>query len=246
MKKIPEGGAGVAGGGAGGGVLSIRGAPPPLYGQVAVCLLTADRTDYTCRTVQSFSEIHDGIEDGRMIGLHYDDGSAGYINLMLAEAYGYDNVGCPLTRQGQIAGLRALVEAAHDHECPWVLYLENDWLWQRQVPFNVLDHGGADCVRLYGPYKEQGGGPRAPTGPRLMGTKTLIQWSDIPAFPGYQSGKAHWAGPPSITKTALLLPAVRRARTMGEIYRSLHLQTIRPLENMVWHIGQEPTPDPKP
>lgn len=200
---------------------------------LAVCLLTCDRPELTERTLASFTR-HNPDCDARM--LHADDASTDDANMQIAAAHGFRTVHRAKKRSGPGHALRAMWGYAVRKGCTHILHLENDWEWVAPFPTDIK----ADCIRLYGNLKQQSG-PRAKTGKHILGTNELIDWTDMPDRPGWQSAIAHWGGPPSITRADLLLEAamaVKGSRRIQEISQKLNrIETARPLENIVWHIG---------
>lgn len=205
--------------------------------KLAVCLLTADRPEYTKETLASFARFNAG---GEHVRLHADDGSRGGANQALANAYGFQTVYRSSHRLGQGAALLPMWELAVDMGCEAILHLENDWRWIGPIPTDV----GAPCVRLYGAQKVEAGGPRSPTGTKDLATGRTVAWK--PLGEGWEAGVIHWGGPPSITVAGPLLAAAKGCARIKDISNRLSLLTARPLANLVWHIGEEPTPDRRP
>lgn len=207
--------------------------------RLAVCLLTADRSEYTGRTLESFVENADRDE---YIRLHADDGSASLSNMHLAEAANFLTVYQSTVRRGPMAALRFMWGSAFSLGATHILHLENDFEFVAPLP----DWWGKqfDSIRLYGDKKARSG-ERTQVGPHLMGTKTPIAWNQY--GPHWQRGFAHWGGMPSITRADMLVNAVN----VGDTFKSLslgamnRLDTLRPMENIVWHIGEERTPGAK-
>lgn len=203
---------------------------------VAVGLLSCEREDYTRRTVDSFLRHNDR---RRFMLFHADDSSRDPIsNLTIAADGGFETVYAKRSRAGQMAGLRALVEAAATDGAEWFIFQESDWLWEHPFPWHTLKYG-AECVRLYGELKAKDG-PRCVTGKHLMGTKTPIEWQ--PYADGLERGKAHWGGPPSATRMDVMLELVDGAESIKAMSLRRPLDTIRVTENVTWHIGLEQTP----
>lgn len=205
-----------------------------MISQLAVCLLTHDRHEMTARTLASFRA---WAQQGGDILLHGDDCSLRHDNRILARMYGFETVAVD---NGPLACLRAIWSEADARGATHILHLEQDWEFVRAMPRDF----DAECVRLYGVRKERQDGPRALTGPHIIGTKQRIVWSWC--RDGWQRGLASWGGPPSITRTELLLDAADKAspnmlNRVGEIAsiarRLPRLDSLRPTENIVWHIG---------
>lgn len=211
--------------------------------KLAVCLLTADRSEYTCRTLESYINTNYNLTS---LLLHADDGSENDSNTRAAEAAGFLTVYRARVRSGPVAACRALWHYAIASGASHILHLENDWVFDRVIPQSVLGISDTyDCMRLYGEFKAQAG-DRMPCGPHIMGTKERIAWSPAVFGSWERTAAAHWGGPPSITRSDLMLHAIQSATTFKELStRMLRLRTIRPLRNVVWHIGEERTPGAK-
>jgi hypothetical protein len=202
---------------------------------VAIGLITCDRDDQTENTLRSFLRHNDR---RRFMLFHADGGSRTQVNHKLAADAGFETVFEPRHRVGLTETLRHLVEVAATEGADWYLHLENDQEWVRPFPWEVLDFG-AECVRLYGAMKGRSG-PRAPAGPHLMGTKTPIQWR--PYADGYEDGFAHWAGQPSVTRIELMQELLIGASSLKAMSLGRTLNTIRCVENVTFHTGNDTTP----
>lgn len=204
---------------------------------LAVCLLTADRQDYTADTVRTFIEQND--TDG-MVLLHADDASRSNWNFEIAEAGEFETVYANRSgvRRGQIPALTVMWTEAARRGATHILHLENDQLSVKPLP----SRRDAQCVRLYGVRKMRGDSPRALAGTHIMGTKEPIKWF----WDGHdwERGVAHWGGQASITETELLLRALHGAERLKDISMSLQrLDTLRPRQNITWHIDDTWTND---
>lgn len=200
---------------------------------IAVCLLTCGREAYTRETLKSFTG-HNPRAAERFMLLHADDGSQSDANELVARWHGFQTVHRSLARTGGVPALRAMWQEAARCGADRILHLENDWLWCGPVP--EIEH---DCVRLYGVEKGRGHGLAELAGTIHLGTREPVTWS--PHSPGWEIATIHWGGPPSITRTELLLPAIKGADKIGTIARQLSVSTVRPVENLVWHIGRVTT-----
>ncbi len=204
--------------------------------KVAVCLLTADRAGYTASTLLSFRRFNPPSPD--LLLLHADDGSATDLNIQRAKMAGFQNVYSSAERKGPILALRDMWACALNMGAEWILHLENDIDWVAPIP----ERRDADSIRLYGALKGREG-PRAVTGPHLMGTKTLIDWQ--PAGDGWERGVASWGGQPSITRASVLWQAIAPPQVWKIKQLSMAMQqldTLRPVENITWHVGEQQTP----
>lgn len=204
---------------------------------LAICLLTADRPELTRATLESF-RAHNP-DAGHHLLLHADDGSASRDNFLLADRAGFGNVYASAYRKGSPAALACMWDAAVQMGATWILHLENDIEWVGPIP----TRRDAESIRLYGALKMRDG-PRAPAGVHIMGTKEPIDWT--PAGDGWERGVASWGGQPSITLAKPLLDAVTAPGVdrLKQVSMALQrLDTLRPVENLVWHVGEEATPD---
>lgn len=210
--------------------------------KLAVCLLTADRPEYTVETVLTYSErAH---EDSHIL-LHADDGSTRRDNIQIAAAGGFDTIYATHERRGPMMALRVMWAKAASLGATHILHLENDNEFVAPLP-----RFDADCVRLYGEFKcKDPNDPRAPVGPHIMGTKERIEWSE--EFTDVRRNRwfralAHWGGMPSITRTDLLLRAICNAESFKDISMQLQrIDTLRPAANITFHIGNTRTPNAK-
>lgn len=206
--------------------------------KVAVLLTTRCREDMTAETLRTFAEHH---KLSRFLLLHGDDASPTRENKRLAAQYGFETVYDPERQLGHMASFRALMHVAMSERSEWVLNLENDWQWVRPTPswaHEAMEGGDwpdVDCIRLYGAAKARSG-PRAPTGANLMGADRPIAWRAC--WDGVEyAPECHFAGPPSYIRTDVLWPWVRELPTFKEVGKVLHMPTLRPVENCVWHLG---------
>lgn len=209
--------------------------------RLAVCLLTADRPEYTAETVASYVTHAD---KSSHIRLHADDGSERRDNIQIAAAGDFETVYATTDRRGPVAALRCMWAHALALGATHILHLENDIEFVAPLP--AFDT--ADCVRLYGERKARSG-PRQMTGPFRIGTRERIVWTpDFTDMTGndWSRGFAHWGGMPSITRADLLVRAATPAKTLKDIcYKLNSLDTIRPRVNLAWHIGDIRTPGAK-
>jgi hypothetical protein len=199
---------------------------------IAVLLQTCGREDLTRRTVESF--VRYNLPRDCLL-LHADDESVGPENIAIAKEGWFNTVFAPVERLGQMAGLKAMcaeVEACR-RRAKWIVYLESDWLTVKKWPWNLRHLPDVETVRLFGERKAQEG-PRAMAATNCLATGRPIEWhSDMP---GIEYGLAHFVAP-SITRADVLLPLVRECATVKDICRARPLRSVRPVENVVWHIG---------
>lgn len=204
---------------------------------MAICLLTADRPEYTNETLTTLERFNPRLCDDYVL-LHADDGSAEDSNQLMAEAAGFLTCYRTKERRGVVPALRVMWKTAADLGASHILHLENDIrsLWR------LPDRRDADSVRLYGEYK--GEGTSYPTGPHIMGSRELIEWREVGGR--WQRAQCHWGAQPSITRTDLLVPAIIAAASLKDVSRQLlRIDTLRPRINFVAHIGAEKTVNPR-
>ena len=204
--------------------------------KLAICLLTADRHEYTAKTVHSLMKTNPDYKSHLL--LHADDASGKNFNMAIVSAAGFSTV---ITnpgphRCGAVPLLRYMWLHAGKLGATHILHLENDQEFAAAIP----SRRDAQSVRLYGARKERGDGSRAWSGTHVMGTDEVINWR----FDGHDWERAtcHWGAQASITETELLLGAIDKATTIKDVSRSLQrIDTIRPHKNITWHIGEERT-----
>lgn len=207
---------------------------------IAACLLTCgdDRHAEAARAAHSFARFNAGRDD--VVRLHVDGGGPGRIvNAGIAARHGFATVWSPIARVGQIESFRFFFEAVDDFE--FMVWLENDW--ESAAPLPSIDFlrkfHGVDQFRLYGSRKMRGDGPRAPAGTHLIGTKIPIDWKPSPD-PAWECAWAHWGAGGTIVRPRVLAPYVDRPR-LKDVIVATQLRTLRPRENILWHIGEKTT-----
>jgi hypothetical protein len=199
---------------------------------IAVLLQSCGREDLTRRTVESFVE-HNLPNGHKFLLLHADDEATG-ANAEIAKAAGFRTVFAPTERLGQMAGLKAMCAEVEQHDIKWVAYLENDWESVARWPWGLLYTSKVDTFRLFHERKAHEG-PRALAATNCLASGAPIVWERLPTLP-YERGMAHFVAP-SITRADVLLPLVRECATVKDICRARPLRSVRPVENVVWHIG---------
>lgn len=210
---------------------------------IAVCLLTCNRPELTARTVTTFVEFNRDRED--LVLLHCDGGSDTSKNVELAQAAGFRTLVAPrpTARIGQLATLRYFLEFVHIARIPWVLWLENDWESVAPVPANPgrIGTGHHATVRLFGAMKFRGG-HRARAGEHRIGTNDRIRWSPLDTAPGWEWGYAHWGAGGTLIKTSVLVEQARGATRLKDVITANpSLASVRPVDNVMWSIGEETT-----
>jgi hypothetical protein len=198
---------------------------------VAVCLQTADRPDYTARTLASFAA-HNDLD--RCVLLHGDDASSTPENLDLAGAYGFRTVSRPSKPVGGLALRSQLLQYAAT-VADWVLLLENDILSVRPLPWPLIEfvaqHPWVYALRLFGEFK----GPDR-TDPCLTVNKwhreKPVRWKTLRGAPEpAEHAVIHWSAQPTVTRAA----QARDIHVSG--HRELHLKTVRVVQNVMVHVG---------
>lgn len=205
---------------------------------LAICLLTADRHERTAVTVTSLVKHNPNLREHLL--LHADDASNFNFNFEIAAAAGFQTVIAHRGNQrcGQVPLLRAMWTKAALLGATHILHLENDQESVAPLP----TRRDAESIRLYGAKKERGTGPRAWTGTHIMGTKTPIMWYNDGH--DWERGEAHWGGQASITETPILLEGIKNAERLKDVSIALRrMNTLRPRENITWHIDLEGTPE---
>lgn len=192
---------------------------------IAVCLLTSGRAYYTETTLRTFSQHNHG---QNFTLLHADDGSADDRNMELAEEHGFETVYRSSSREGGVPALRHMWNEAARQGCDRILHLENDFEWVAPIP--MIDW---PCVRLYGAMKGRGA-LHSLACTRNLVTNEPVEWK--PHEQGWERAPIHFGGPPSIIGTDMLLKAVASAKVLKDI-GLFTVDTLRPVENIVWHIG---------
>jgi len=199
--------------------------------RVAVCLQTADRSDYTARTLASFAA-HNDLK--RFALFHGDDASATTENRDLAHAYGFKTLVRTKARIGCLPLRTALIVAAARH-ADWILLLENDIDSVRPFPWALLHHVASIkwlyTLRLFGAFK----GPNQ-TDPCHIVNKWKpekpVKWKALGKSPEpAEYGLIHWSAQPSVTRTRPLVDL----HCSG--IRELRLKTARVVDNVMVHIG---------
>ncbi len=207
---------------------------------IAVCLLTCDRQELTARTVASFVAHNRGRTDLEL--LFCDGGSQTPENCRIAGAAGFKPVyvAPPEHRVGQMTTLRQFLKVTGEHE--WILWLENDWESVAPVPtFEWLDNCGVETVRLFGARKMRSG-PRALAGEHRIGTKELIDWQSLVDLPGWEHARAaHWGAGGTLIRRCRLTRFAHLPRLKDVITADPRLLSLRPVENIMWSIGETTT-----
>jgi hypothetical protein len=213
---------------------------------LAVGLLTCEREAYTAHTLKSFAKWNDLSRFD--VRLHVDDASETDLNRELAVGHGFFTVKQP-ARMGCFESRRLLVTLAVAHGAEWLLILENDWETVRPFPWDLFQicverFPRVYCLRMYGERKERHG---RETGDIHKGRdRAPVEWTPLKESPGVaEIGNVHWGCPPAVTELTTLDWLLTKANSDRDImHRSGKLKklTVRPIRNVVFHIGQRKTP----
>lgn len=212
---------------------------------IAVCLITCERPDYTRRTLETFCALND---TSRFMLLHGDDASDGDDNLELAREAGFETVFRGQSRVGGQANRRAVVREAVHLGADQVLMLENDWESVRPFPWPLYEYAFARldvwCMRLYGQFKEVG---RRPAGTLDAGRGVPAEWAPLAGAPEpAEIGHIHWGAPPAVASAECVKWLLESTEKDGDAMRlsgRIDDLTVRPVRNVVYHIGEERTPE---
>lgn len=224
-----------------------------MNGDLAIGLLTCDRDEYTQRTLQTLAEHN----DLKMFGkYHADDASHTVANNVLARHYGFKTLGGAGVKLGATAKKRHLIQAAKADGFGWLLLLENDWESVRPFPWDLYVACASSlnvyCLRMYGKYKEAN--DTRPAGATHAGKNNSDpNWQALPFLTKENQapymaeiGDIHWAAPPSVTKIDVLEQLFDGAKHDRDVRMKSGLltrYTVRPVENIMNHIGVETTPN---
>lgn len=212
---------------------------------LAVCLLTCDRPELTAITVQSFVE-HNRARLPELTLLHCDGGSATSENCDLAQAAGFMTLVAPppSERIGQMATLRHFLDVVRARGLEFIVWLENDWESVAPLPTDAFVRlSGVETIRLFG-VKKFRSGHRALAGRHRIGTNEPLVWVPATGRPGWEySAHAHWGAGGTIVRTDVIEAHVAAgpARLKDVIMSAHDLRSLRPIENVMWSIGQQTT-----
>ena len=210
---------------------------------IALCLLTCGREDYTKRTLASF-DTHNDME--RFTKLHFDDRSVGTRNDELAARFGFQSLPKRNARLGVSVATLLLVQDAFLREIPWTLVLQNDWESVKPFPWHLLhrihDDDGIWSLRLWGRRKDQGD----PIMDEIhKGRRSApVEW--VPYDDGAEIASIHYGAPPTAYRTEMLLRLLARSSHERDAMRksgAIDAMTVRVTDNVVYHIGEDKTPD---
>lgn len=202
---------------------------------VAVCLLTCDRRDYTATTLASFAQHNDLSRFAAL--LHADDASDDMAVASMPGRYGFRCISRPSTRCGWLP-MRRLLFAEAAKQAEWVLFLENDIEWARAFPWPLFEFIASKrqfyCLRLQGAFKD-----REQQQPFMVHHKanrtSPVRWMRLKHAPEKaQATRIHWSAQPAVTRVPELLDHHLFGMEAGAL-------TARVVENVTYHIGVERT-----
>lgn len=213
--------------------------------RVALGLITCERYEYTKRTLETFAEHNDL---SRFMLLHGDDASVDDRVIPLVQSYGFKTIHYD-ERRGVMATQRLVADEALLYDCDWTLLLQNDWESVRAFPWDLFEWIAGDptvyCLRMYGAQKDRGA--------RVTGNQHKGKDGADAGWQSYNGmcepaeiGSIHWGSPPAVTKTTLLwwlLEDAKRESDCRVKSGGLDLMTVRPVQNVMYHFGEERTPE---
>lgn len=218
--------------------------------KIAVCLISADRYDYTKRTVETFHEFNQGLN---LILLQADDASEDSRVREVGSLHGFEQVRTDF-REGRLGGQynrqRAIMRAAK-RGATHVYILENDIETVRALPVAFLAYAFSDpevyCVRLYGLCKERNGQRKCSPYHLGRGKHEPVKWSMYDnEFEHAEIGDVHWGAQPCITRIGEAMWLHEGTKRESDIWRKctkLQAKTVRLLNNCTYHIGEDRTPN---
>ncbi|MGE0366947.1 MAG: hypothetical protein AB7Q00_14565 [Phycisphaerales bacterium] len=226
--------------------------------KLAVCLITADRYDYTKLTVDSFMD-HNVRHIPNLMLLHADDASSDMRVRECARKAGFElacgtKFGKP--RRGGQRMRHDVIDFAAQRGASHVLVLENDWESVRQLPMETIEgvftnHDYVYCMRLYGRYKEldeNGVGRRACGKTHYGKGKNTYdpKWMPLNGYSeDIEVGDIHWGAPPSVTHINAAVMLHDGTRSESDIRKKCAMMTeltARVVNNVFYHIGNDRTP----
>lgn len=207
---------------------------------IAVCLLVADRFDYTRATLESFAAHNDR---SRFRLFYADDASSDARVPALAKAHGFTKLARSKNRQGWRVMRPLLFERAASLGADWILYLENDCEWLRPFPWDLFRFIQARsefyCLRLHGAFKDRHGADPCMIHHKLGDRTRPVKWQPLRQAPEpAEVGFIHWSAQPSVTRAAELIELHRQPK------RQAAALTARVVQNVTAHIGVERTAMP--
>lgn len=205
--------------------------------KVAVCLQTCERLDLTMETMTSFVALNDV---SKFDLLHGDDNSRDPEVRRQANLHGFRTVVKTRERQGATRVRAALIDSAMFRGADWVLVLENDCRSVRPFPWDLFEwlqqFDGVYCLRLFGEYKDAERLEPCKTRHQWVPDSPEVRWKTLRLAPEpAEIGSIHWSAQPSVTRT-------RDAMAIHQGARPRKLRTVRVVDNVMVHIGQQRTP----
>lgn len=219
--------------------------------KLAVCLITADRSEYTKATLESFTHYNAGLD---CLKLHADDASKNGENWSLAKQHGFLTVvKSPDGRRGGQTMRREVINQAAHLGASHVMILENDIETARPFPIAFLEfafqRNDVYCARLYGEYKERNNQRRCGRSHYGKGKDTYNpNWQTFvnPQGENAQIGDIHWGAQPCVTRIKDAVWLHDGTMSEGQIRKkcaSMTELTVRTMDNVCYHMGALRTPD---
>lgn len=212
---------------------------------ILACLLTCGRPELTAETARSFALHNPKRPDIERV--HVDGGelTTQGENCKTAAASGFETISASPKRIGQMETLRIFQAEAERRGAHWVLWLENDWSTSEPLPrpafFRKALRADVEAIRLFGDRKMAHEGPRSMAGRHRMGTKDVVVWESSKDFPGWETGRTHWGCGGCLIRSDILARHMRAATLKDVMLADNNLYSLRPLQNLVWHLGQTRT-----
>lgn len=217
--------------------------------KIAVCLITADRYEYTKATVETFRNHNVGLN---LILLQADDASEDSRVREVGTLHGFEQVNKNLGKRIGGQAMRQLaITAAAKRGATHVYILENDIETVRPLPVAFLAYAFSDpdvyCVRLYGLCKERNGQRKCSPYHLGRGKHEMVRWDEYRnEFEAAQIGDVHWGAQPCVTRIGEAVWLHADTHRESDIWRKctkLQAKTVRLLNNVTFHIGEDRTPN---
>jgi hypothetical protein len=217
--------------------------------KIAVCLISADRYEYTKATVESFHKFNLGLN---LTLLQADDASEDNRVREVGTLHGFEQINKSNgKRLGGQAMRRLAITAAAKRGATHVYILENDIETVRSLPVAFLAYAFTDpevyCVRLYGLCKERNGQRKCSPYHLGRGKIQPVEWNEYRnEFETAQIGDVHWGAQPCVTRIGEAVWLHADTQRESDIWRKctkLQAKTVRLLNNVTFHIGDDRTPN---
>jgi hypothetical protein len=227
--------------------------------KVALCLQSCERHAETVKTLESFHRFN-GFQlqaPFPVFRIHAEDGKLDERNEEAARKYGFVTVSSA-ARRGNTGTRKHLIKCAEKRGATHVLFLENDWESDREVPWDLIQfvftHPDHDIyhLRLWHHFKHRSTfdawDKKTPLVARGHAGRDRADpgWKPLAGGPEpVDVGDHHWGAPPSVTRIQELLWLHADAGNEADSIRRSGLITARTAQvktNVFWHIGDERTP----